>query len=231
MIEKINSLLSGLDGIIRTPGPSLGNLMENKKWVPYFVFILLTVMILSFVTFPYAADQMSEILQDSNLADYFQDQNFDFRSLSFGQKMFILIPELVFIFIVIGVGAFFTYLFFGIGGAEGLYINYFAIVTGASLIDIVFPKMVETVSLIFNVKLLGLLSPAVLIPGGDAKSFIHIFVSRFDIFSVWYTIAIALGIAYFSKLDIKKSMTISVIYLIFKALVISGFSFLFLSMV
>ncbi len=231
MIEKINSLFAGLDGIIRTPGPSLGNLMGSKKWVSYFVIILVTVFILSFVTFPYAADQMSEMMEDSSLADYFQDQDFDFHSLSFGQKMFVLIPELVFVFIVIGIGAFFTYLFFGIGGAEGLYINYFAIVTGASLIDIVFPKMVETISLIFNVKLLGFLSPAVFIPGGDAKSFIHIFVSRFDVFSVWYAIAIALGIAYFSKLDIKKSMTISGIYLIFKALVISGFSFLFLSMV
>ncbi len=230
MIEKINSLFAGLDGIIRTPGPSLGTLMGNKKWVPYFVFILLTVMILSFVTFPYAADQMSEMLQDSNLADYFQDQNFDFHSLSVGQKMFVLIPELLFVFIVIGVGSFFTYLFFGIGGAEGLYINYFSIVTGASLIDIVFPKMIESISLIFNVKLLEFMSPA-LFYGGEAKSFFHVFVSRFDIFSIWYTIAIALGIAYFTKIDKKKALSISVIYLIFKALVISGFSFFFMSMV
>ena len=230
MIEKINSLFAGLDGIIRTPGPSLGNLMGSKKWVPYFVVILVTVFILSFVTFPYAADQMSEMMQDSSLADYFQDQNFDFHSLSFGQKLFVLIPELVFIFIVIGIGAFFTYLFFGIGGAEGLYINYFSIVTGASLIDIVFPKMVETISLVFNVKLLGFMSPAVFY-SGEAKSFIHILISRFDIFSIWYTIAIALGIAFFAKIDKKKALTISFIYLVFKALVMSGFTFLFMSMV
>lgn len=231
MMEKINSLFAGLDGIIRTPGNTLGNLMESKKWVPYFILILLTVMILSFVTFPYAADQMSEMLQDSNLADYFQDQDFDFHSLSFGQKMFVLIPELIFIFLVIGIGAFFTYLFFGIGGAEGLYINYFALVTGASLIDIVFPKMIETISLIFNVKLLGFLSPAVFIPGADAKSFIHILISRFDVFSIWYAIAIALGIAYFAKMDKKKALIVSFVYLLFKALVIAGFSFLFMSMV
>jgi len=229
MIEKINALFSGLDGIIRTPGPSLGLLMESKRWVPYFVFVLITVLVLSFVTFPYAAEQMSEILQDSRLGEYFQDQNFDIRHLSFGQKLFVLIPELFSIFMVIGIGAFFTYLFFGIGGGEGVYINYFSLAAGASLIDIVFPKMIEAISLIFSVKLLGFFSPALFFSGGNAKSFLHIFVSRFDIFSVWYTIAIALGIAYFSKLDKKKSLIISFLYLIFKALVISGFTFFFLS--
>ncbi len=228
MMEKINALLFGLEGIIRTPGSSLGSLMENKKWVPYFVFILLTVFILSFVTFPYAAEQMSEIIQDSNLGEYFQSRNFDIRNLSFGEKLFVLIPELFSVFIVIGTGAFFTYLFFGIGGSEGVYINYFSLVTGASLIDIVFPKMIESVSLIFNVKLLGFFSPALFFSGAGEKSFIYILASRFDIFSVWYTVAIALGIVYFSKIDKKKALTISFIYLLFKALVISGFTFLFI---
>ncbi len=231
MINKVNTFFASLDGILRTPGQALGSLMSSKKWVPYLIFIMLTVLILSFATFPYMADQMSEVMKDSKFADYFEGQNFDFRNFSFGQKIFVLLPEQISLFVIIGVGAFFTYLFFGIGGAEGQYINYFSIVVGASLIDVVFPKMVETISLIFNVKLAGLLSPAFLISGADQKSFLSILFSRFDIFSVWYTIAIALGIAYFSKLSKKKSIYISFIYLIFKALVISGFSFFFMSMI
>ena len=78
--------------------------------------------------------------------------------------------------------------------------------------------------------LLAFLSPAVFY-SGEAKSFIHILISRFDIFSVWYTIAIALGIAFFAKIDRKKALTISFIYLVFKALVLSGFTFLFISIV
>lgn len=229
MIEKINTYFSQLEGIITSPGPALGGLMKSKKWVPVFIFILVSILILSYISFPYTAEQMSELLKDSSLAEYMEEQNFSFHNISFTQKLFLIVPELIFLFIIIGTGAFFTFLFFGIGGAEGVYINYFSIVTGASLIDIVFPKITESISLIFKVKLFGLLSPLILLPGSDPKALSTILISKFDVFSIWYTIALALGIAHFSKMGIRKSITISVIYFLFKVAVLSAFSFLALN--
>ncbi|MEN8153925.1 MAG: hypothetical protein ABFR75_07860 [Acidobacteriota bacterium] len=226
MIEKINSYFSQLEGIITSPGPTLGGIMKSKNWVPVFIFILISILILSYVTLPYTMEQMSEVLKDSSLSEYMEEHNINLSNISFVQKLFMVVPELIFLFIIIGAGAFFTFLFFGIGGAEGIYINYFAIVTGASLIDIVFPKILESVSLIFNVKLFSLISPLILFPGSDPKSLTTILISRFDVFSIWYTIALALGIAHFSKISIKKSMTISVIYFLFKVIILSAFSFL-----
>lgn len=202
--------------------------MKDKRWIPFLTFVLIVIFILSFLSLPYTLDKMSEVMKNSQMSAFFEGHDLNYDTLSFIQKILFVVPELLSVFIVIGVGAFFTYLFFGVGGAEGIYINYFTLVSAASLIDLVFPRIVETFASIFHLNILGYFSPAVLLGITGQKSFISIFISRFDYFSIWYAIVIALGIAFFSKLSIKKSMSISFIYLIFKVLIISAFTFFFM---
>jgi hypothetical protein len=227
MLERLNKFFSELEQIITKPAETLGKIMKDKKWVPAITFILIIIFILSFISLPYTLDKMSEVMKNSQMANFFEEHNLNYDSLSFIQKIFFVFPELLSVFIIIGIGAFFTYLFFGVGGAEGLYVNYFALVSAASLIDIVFPKIVDTFSSIFHLNILGYFSPAFLFGMSGQKTFLSIFISRFDYFSIWYAVAIALGIAYYAKLSVKKSMTISFIYLLFKVLIISLFTLFF----
>ncbi len=227
MIERLNNFFRELEEIITKPGKTLGKIMDEKRWLSYLAFILIIIFILSFISLPYTLDKMSEIMQNSQMSDFLSNNNLNYENLSFIQKIFFVFPEIFSVFLIIGVGAFFTYLFFGTSGVDGLYINYFSIVTAASLIDIVFPKIVETFSSIFHLKILSYFSPAVLFGLNQQKSFLSIFVSRIDYFSIWYTIVVALGIACFAKISIKKSMIISSVYFVFRILVISAFSFFF----
>lgn len=228
MLEKLNIFFTELEGIITKPGKTLGKIMETKRWIPAITFILIVIFILSFISLPYTLDKMSELMQNSQMSGLFEDHNLNYESLSFIQKIFFVFPELLSVFIVIAVGAFFTYLFFGVGGAEGLYINYFALVSSASLIDIVFPKIIDAFASIFHLNILGYFSPVALFGMVGQKSFLSILISRFDYFSIWYAIVIALGIAWFAKISIKKSMIISAVYFLFKVVIFAAFSFFFM---
>ncbi len=227
MLVRLNKFFSELEQIITKPAETLGRIMKDKRWIPAITFILIIIFILSFISLPYTLDKMSDVMKNSQMSNFFEEHNLNYDSLSFIQKIFFVFPELFSVFIIIGVGAFFTYLFFGVGGAEGLYINYFSLVSAASLIDIVFPKIVDTFSSIFHLNILGYFSPAMFFGMVGEKTFLSIFISRFDYFSIWYTVVIALGISWYSKMSIKKSMIISFLYLLFKVLIFSLFTLFF----
>jgi len=62
-------------------------------------------------------------------------------------------------------------------------------------------------------------------PALDFRSLPFLILSQFDFFSIWYLLALALGIAYFTKISPQKSITIVVLYFLFKSLVFVSFSY------
>jgi len=62
-------------------------------------------------------------------------------------------------------------------------------------------------------------------PALDFRSLPYIILSQFDFFSVWYLAALTMGIAFFAKISLKKSITIVVLYFLFKSLFFVSFSY------
>lgn len=221
MENASDSFLHNLLGIISTPGPTLGKLMEAKKWIPVFVLVALVSMVLIYVIIPV---QMDNMIQNQDLTE---EQIAMLRSTP-TTRLLAAGFTVVAMFIHIGVGAFMIYLFYGIGGADGVYGNFFSVSVNASLIDTVLPGIINIICGLAGWKLWGDIGLADIVPM-EPESFGFLLLSRFALFSIWYIVAISAGIAVFAKMKFSKSLTIGIIYFLFNAVVTTGFHYLFTS--
>jgi hypothetical protein len=127
------------------------------------------------------------------------------------------------------VAAFLSYLFFGIARAEGTYANYFSLVVNASLIGKAIPLFLSILSVLFRFPLSAFSNLAALIqvsPGSLA----FMILSKFDIFYIWYLVAIAAGVSVYSKMNLRKCLVVVLLYFVFVSFVKIAFSVLFIKL-
>jgi hypothetical protein len=221
---KFSAFLSDAAGIIRTPGTTLGILMKEKKWVPVFLLLIITIGILTYIIHPLQMKQLSDQAQANGVLTQ-EEASYFFSTSTFSRFMVCALLALV---RTLGLvfGAFFVYLFYGIGGAEGGYSNYFSLVTNASIIDVLFPGLIQIFSLLTAVNIAVFSKPALLFFSPDPMSLSFLILARLDVFDIWYVIAIAAGVQVFSKMSSRKSLVISILYFLFKTSIGVAFAYL-----
>lgn len=129
-------------------------------------------------------------------------------------------------FISISMGAFFVYLFFGIGGVDGTYSEFFSLVVNASVIDTLIPNVINTFFLLVWGSMAIFPNAALLVPGLEPNSFTFLALSRIEIFSIWYIVALSAGAAVFAGMKLRKTLFVGIIYFLFKAMIGVAFSYL-----
>lgn len=226
MAGKISAMGNDLFGIIRRPGPTLGPLMGRKRWLVSFLFILLTVGIVTFFVAPMQIKGLFENLKNSGA--FPNDQLLFMQVDPSSLRLMTSLTAMLSIALALAADAFFVYLFFGIGGVEGDYAHFFSLVANASIIDTVFPTLLRSLSYYVNLPLLGILSAPTLLPIFSPHSIGHFMLLQVNVFSVWYMMALALGVNAFSKIGFKRSLIISVCYFVFKVLLHGTYTYLFL---
>jgi len=123
------------------------------------------------------------------------------------------------------ISTFFIYVFFGIAGAEGTYVNYFSLVSHAALIGTVFPALLGTVSLMGGVHLIRFTNLAGWLQGAHG-SLSQIALSQVDLFTLWTLVAVALGVAHFARMSVRRALTVAALYFVFSAAVKSAFAYI-----
>ncbi len=218
--DKLKRFIDDLKGIIITPGQTLGRLMKEKEWVPVFLLLMIVVGLYTYMAFPI---QMEKMAQNPQFAEFLPEGGMQYSGLARIMGTFM---SLFGLFISIVFSAFFIWLFFGIGGSEGLYGNYFSLAVNASVIDILLTTLLGFPTLMLGINFSGIAAPFAMLFAADPKSLTFIVLSRLNIFAIWYLVAVAAGVSVFSKLSFKKSMVISAIYFVFKAATAIAFSYL-----
>lgn len=214
MTDKLSGIFNNLSGVLKTPSTTLGRVMETKNWLPVFMLFLAVVGILSYLSFP---AQMAKMTQDPQFNELMGDEkapyfiNTSHFARTMGSLASVFTVSLSFI-----CGAFFLYLFYGIGGTQGNFVNYFALVSHASLIDTIFPLLISTIGLFTGLHLENLDTPLLFFTNLGSKTFLYILLSVINIFSIWYIIVVASGIREYAKITLKKSLTIATLYFLFK---------------
>jgi hypothetical protein len=221
---KFSAFLSDAAGIIRTPGATLGTLMKEKRWVPFFLLLVITIGILTYIIHPLQMKQLSEQAQATGVLSE-EEASYYFSTSTFSRFMVCALSALV-ITLSLVFGAFFVYLFYGIGGAEGEYSNYFSLVTNASIIDVLFPGLLQIFSLLAAVNFTVFSKPALVFFSPDPMSLSFLILARLDVFDIWYVIVIAAGVHVFSKMSFRKSLVISILYFLFKTFIGVAFAYL-----
>lgn len=219
----MKEFINQLKGIIISPGPTLGNLMEKKQWLPALVFILGLVFIFTYLATP-------ELLNKAKISDTLYPEQLEYLGNISGFKLVMAgLWAMLITLITYFVAAFLVYLFFGIARAEGSYANYFSLVVNASVIGKALPLLLSLLSVLFRIPVAGFSNPAALIPV-PTTSLAFLVLSKFDIFYIWYLVAVAAGVAVFSKMNFKKCLLVAFLYFIFVSTVKVAFSHLFLKL-
>lgn len=215
--------IKNLKGIIISPGPTLGNLMEKKQWLPALVLVMALVFIFTILATP-------EIMTKASTSDTLYPEQLEYLGKITGFKLVMAgLWAMFIILITYFIAAFFTYLFFGIARAEGSYANYFSLVVNASIIGKAIPLLLSILAFLTRIPLAGFSNPAAWFPV-PPNSLAFLVFSKFDIFYLWYLLAVAAGVAVFSKMNFRKCLLVAFLYFGFVSSVKVAFSFLFLKL-
>ncbi|MCX6556943.1 MAG: YIP1 family protein [Candidatus Aminicenantes bacterium] len=212
-------------GIIDNPGPTIGRVMDKKRWLGAFALILLTMAIVTYVTYPITKAEGAKFIRDSEMADKLsEDQLASLDQFTPGQRLFGALTQLPLAALTLLLAAFFVYLLFKVAGAAGDFSHYFSAVAHASLLDMFLGGVVRAVLVAIQKTMFVHTGLTILFPALDFRSLSYLVLAQFDFFSLWYLLALALGIAHFTKISVKRSIATVVFYFLFKSLVFVSFS-------
>jgi hypothetical protein len=227
----MNEFFSDCMGVISSPGQTVARVMDKKRWQAALVLVLLVSALVTFITFPITKADQAKLIRDSEMADKLsEDQLANMDKFTPTQRVTGSLFATVFSGLAVVVAAFFIYLFFKVGGAEGNYVNYFSGVALASVLDMVLGGLLKGALILMKKTVMVHTGLTMFFPGLDFRSLPFIALSQFDFFSIWYLAALALGIAIYAKISLKKSVAITVAYFLFKSLIFIAFSYLTMKM-
>ncbi len=228
MIDFYHNLL----GVIRSPGKTISQVMEKKKWVAVFLLILTVSAIATYMTYPITKAEQAKLLKNSEFAARMsEDQLESLDKFTPAQRLAGALFPVPITALTMVIAAFFVYLFFKIGGAEGSYMNFFSGIVHASVIDMVLGGIVKSLLIISQKSILVSTSLSLLSPTASFRSLSYLLLSQFDLFSIWYLSALALGVAQFARISPRKSLGITAGYFLFKGIVVVAFSYFTLRLV
>ena len=205
--------LKELKDIFVKPGPTLARLMEEREYRASIGVVFLSAVLLSYVTMPLAMEKAAEMSGGAG------------GQISVGFT-FVVLAAVFAVFMSLVIGGFMIYLFFGAAGAKGEYGHFFALVVNASLIDTAIPNVLQAISLATGAGIVKYTSLAGYIGGFAEKSLPQLAFSQLNVFSIWYIVAVALGVSVFANMSVKKSMVVGSLYFLFKLVVVTMFKHL-----
>ncbi|HOW44331.1 MAG TPA: YIP1 family protein [Candidatus Aminicenantes bacterium] len=227
----MNALIADVVGVITGPAAAIARAMEAKRWKAVLALILLVTAAVTFATFPVTKADQARMVRDSEMADKLSDEQLaSLENFTPFQRVMGAVTAMFFAVLALVLSAFFVYLFYKIGGGEGLYANYFAAVTQASILDMVLGGVLKGVLVLLKRSMLVQTGLTLFFPGLDFRSLPFIVLSQFDFFSLWFLAALALGIAAYSKMAPRKSFGIAALYFLFKSLILVALSFFSMKM-
>jgi hypothetical protein len=222
----MNEFINDFIGVIGSPAQTIAKTMEKKRWQPVLAAILLLTAIATFLTYPITKVEQARFIRDSEMADKLSEEQLaNLDKFTPSQRLTGALFSMVFSGLMIVVATFFIYLFFKVAGSEGNYIHYFSGVVHASILDMFLGGILKSSLILMKKTMLVHTGLTMFFPGLDFRSLQFIVLSQFDFFSIWYLAALALGIAFFAKISLKKSTVIMLLYFLFKSLVFISFSY------
>lgn len=227
----MNALIADVVGVITGPAAAIARAMAEKRWKALLAVILLVTAVVTFATFPVTKADQARMIRDSEMADKLNDEQLaSLENYTPFQRVMGSVTAMFFAALALVLSAFFVYLFYKIAGGEGLYANYFAAVTHASVLDMVLGGALKGVLVLAKRTVLVQTGLTVFFPGLDFRSLPFIVLSQFDFFSLWFLAALALGIAAYSKMAPRKSFGIAALYFLFKSLILVALSYFSMKM-
>lgn len=218
MKENSQSALVLINGVFTRPGPTLAAAAGQRRFMAAILIVFLIVGFCGWLTAPVQMERSRTMLEQSSLSQYMEGEAG--LTGSGWQRVFIAVWVALMSLLAVVIVAFLLYLFYGVTGVEGQYANFFSLTINAALIGTVLPRILVTIGVLTNQPLLGWVSL-----GGWAKMAglqgpLVSILGQMDLFTMWFILAVALGVSAWSGISRRRSLAVAVGYLVFKSLVL-----------
>ena len=217
-MKTILDYLKDLKEIIVKPGPVLGRKMEKKEWIYSLCLILFVVFLLMYISTPQLIKKAS--------VQYPGTQIEGLKATPIVRVLFSLSYVFLILF-QISVVTFLLYLFYGVGGAEGNYVNYFSLTINAAVIGTLIPNLINLAFYVVKIggNIKSFTNLLFLFPSLQDTTFLARVLVQFELFTLWFIIVVILGVARYAKLSMGRCIFIGILYFIFRSAIISFFSY------
>jgi len=214
-----------IKGMVTAPGQTVGQAMKQKRWLGVLLVLLVVVWVYQYLHFPILVEKL---YQEPTTSQLIEEGILGAPKDTFLNRLFIGAGGVIFMLLGLIFAAFFLYLFYGVAGIDGTYIHFFSLEVNASIIDVFFPHLIAIIFLAIGVDAYVFSRPLLLIFSPEPQSFSYLILSWVDVFYFWHILVIAAGVHIFSegKMSLRRSLVISGLFFLFKALVIISFSYL-----
>ncbi|MCP2520147.1 YIP1 family protein [Candidatus Aminicenantes bacterium AC-335-A11] len=214
-------------GVFFNSNETFKNLSEKPVWVDALIVLLVFLILISYLTFPFQSKDSAELMKSNvKLKERLGEERFNqmienLENPSPTRRIFT-----AFIFAPIGgiIGFFLSAgIIFGISrifSSYGKFKALLAVFLHANFIDKVFGNLVRYL-LILSKKSVFQVSTGlpILFPRLEVTSTSYVILSQFDFFQIWMFGILAFGISHIFKISLKKSLFISYGFWVLKSLV------------
>lgn len=223
-------LLKRLLWVFTSPGKLMASLAERPKVLLTLILAAIPIDLLYFLRMPLYKDFLRNTLIQQSQGSYMQSLGVEMTPEMIEAQLPMqvtlgLITTPVGIIIMMLLTALICFAIFRIMGGEGKYKAYLSVVSHASVITVLYTLLLIPISYITGS--LNLTPPvtslATLVAKDAVGPVIFGILSSLDLFSIWYYVVIAIGMAAVSKLK-KKNVYIVVAILFVISMIITVYS-------
>jgi len=224
------NLLNRIQGIFFNPQLTLKALSEKSVWIDALIIVLISLIIFSYITIPYAQKDRLEIEKDNvELRERLGEEGYN-RRIAFMENppkallyflSFIATPAMYLIGFLISS---LVILIIGrLASTEGKFVQVFAAVLHVNFVDKILGNALRLL-LIFTRKsvIQTTTSLALLFPRMEVTSSAYHILSQVDFFQLWLFGILGFGLSHIFKIDLKKGLIISYVFWFIKSLFYIG---------
>ncbi len=222
-----------LQGIFFSPETTLKTIAEKPVWAGVLLVIVIGTLFYSAISAPYLKNDQIEVIESNvKLRERYGDEQFEelldnLRNPSqariilnyvwsaLGFLAGLLISSLV--ILVLG----------RIGSTEGRFVQIFAVLVHAHLIDKILGNAVRSALVLMQKSIFqSTTSVAMFFPRLEVTSTAYIILSQIDFFQIWMFGILALGLVHIFKIERKRAFIISYSFWVLKCLLYIGVTYL-----
>ncbi len=210
--------------VFTRPGSTLSSAMTHKRFMGAMIILLVVVSVCTWLTVPMQMERSRIMLEQSPLSEYMEGESVDLTATGWQRPLIALWASLMSLLAVVIV-AFMLYLFYGIGGVEGRYIHFFSLTINAALIGTVLPRILNSLGVLLGIPFQSWSGPGGWLRLGGWDGPVAHILGQMDIFTIWFVVAVALGVSEWSGMGKRRCLSIALGYLLFKSLVLGLLGF------
>ena len=224
------NLLNRIQGIFFNPQLILKALSEKPVWVAALIIVLISLIIFSYITIPYAQKDNFEAMKNNiELRERLGEERFNQRIefLENPPKAFIYLLSFVGTPALYLIGFLISSLVLLIIGrltsTEGKFIQVFAAVIHVNFVDKILGNALRLLLILTRKSVMQTTtSLALLFPRMEVTSSAYHILSQVDIFQLWLFGILGFGLSHIFKIDLKKGLIISYVFWFIKSLFYIG---------